>query len=166
MSILIVYYSRTGNTQLLSNHLANELGADLEALHDGRDWISSWGTIQAALASVLGGNSRLAPLGKNLSDYQLILIGTPVWVGRPSVPIRTFIKMYRRQLPNVAFFCTQQGEGGKNVMNTMQSLARRVPVARLVMREGDLAGIHENTDADRFVDTIRTFTKDQITQPA
>ena len=48
----------------------------------------------------------------------------------------------------------------------MQGVARRVPVARLVLRESDLAGIHENTDAERFVDTIRTFTKDQITQPA
>ena len=45
----------------------------------------------------------------NLDQYKLIFLGTPVWAGNFSSPVRSFINYYDFQDKEMALFCTHQG---------------------------------------------------------
>jgi hypothetical protein len=48
--------------------------------------------------------TQLEPLKINSSDYDLVVIGTPVWGWNMSVPIRTYITEQKNNFKKVAFF--------------------------------------------------------------
>ena len=112
-NILCVYYSRTGRTERLMREIAAEFDCELVKLEDGvkRSGLSGW------LVSGLHAVSRKVPPVKELQtklplkDYDLVILGTPVWAGRCSAPIRSFLLQHGEKLKRVAYLITR----GSNV---------------------------------------------------
>ena len=88
MKILCVYYSRTGNTEKLMEEIAGELGCEKVRLSDGVDrsgllgWLRSGMQAMARHVPQVDKPETELPLG----EYDLVIIGTPVWAGRCSAP--------------------------------------------------------------------------------
>ena len=81
--MLCVYYSRTGNTRAAMEEIAKTLGAELVELQDSVDR-SGWG---GWLRCGLDAMRRTLPAVKcparfPLTDYRLVIVGSPVWAGR------------------------------------------------------------------------------------
>ena len=82
-NILCIYYSRTGNTRDTMTEMAKALGAELVEIRDGveRGGIGGW------LRCGLDAMSRTVPpvsafeTEQPLSQYRLVILGTPVWAG-------------------------------------------------------------------------------------
>jgi hypothetical protein len=87
-SMLVVYYSLTGNTERVAEDLAARLGADLERVDDRKNRSGFFGHLSAALDSVRERPAQITYIGKYPSDYALTLIGTPTWVGRMTPAVR------------------------------------------------------------------------------
>ena len=108
-NILCVYYSRTGHTEKLMGDIATELGCEIVKLEDGvkRSGLSGW------LVSGLHAVSRKVPPVKEietklpLKEYDLVILGTPVWAGRCSAPIRSFLLQHGEELKKVAYLITR-----------------------------------------------------------
>lgn len=106
---LCVYYSRTGNTEKLMREIAGELKCELLKLDDGvdRTGLKGW------LASGMQAMSRKLPPVKPLKTafplgvYDLVVIGTPVWAGRCSAPVRSFLMQYGEELRKTAYLITR-----------------------------------------------------------
>ena len=92
---LIVYYSRTGNTKAVCEALQKELGCDIMEIKDLTDRQGRWGYYTAAFGSIFGTHTGIDPAAFNLAPYENIIVGSPVWAGKPGAAIRTFIEENR-----------------------------------------------------------------------
>ena len=103
---LVVYYSLTGNTRHVAEAIAAALNADLEIIEDTFNRDTSLGRPRSAIEGLLGLRSSITPPKHDLSEYDLVVVGTPVWSARLSSPVRAYLSQQRASLKRVAFFCT------------------------------------------------------------
>ena len=84
--VLCMYYSRTGNTRATITEMAEALGAEVVELRDDVERRGFFGWLRSGMDAM----SRTAPpvlpfeTQKPLSQYRLVILGTPVWAGRCS----------------------------------------------------------------------------------
>ena len=84
--ILCIYYSRTGNTRRAVKAIAADLGAEIVAIDDGADRNGWRGRLRAGKDAMRRTTAPLKPFTtqRNIEDYKLVIVGTPVWGGRCS----------------------------------------------------------------------------------
>ena len=109
--MLCIYYSRSGRTRTAMEEVAQVLGAELVELRDGVDR-SGWG---GWLRCGLDAMRRSVPPVKfqskfPLTDYRLVILGTPVWAGRCSSLARGFLKQHGKELRNASYLLTRGSE--------------------------------------------------------
>jgi len=90
------------------------------------------------LRSARDGMSRKLTVLKDMindpSQYDLLIIGSPLWGGHISTPVRTYIHQNQANFNNVAFFCTAGGKNFDGVFNDMKELCGTSPLATLGVR--------------------------------
>jgi flavodoxin len=107
MKSLVVYYSRTGNAKFVAETIAATVGADLEEIVDLADRSGSKGFLLAGKDATKGNTTKIAETQKHPQDYDLIVMGQPVWAFAPTPAIRTYIKQNDLSGKKVALFFTQ-----------------------------------------------------------
>ena len=111
--ILCIYYSRTGHTKKAMEEIAQALGAETVEIRDAVERGGFKGALRCGLDAMRKTTQPLShyeteqPLGK----YRLVIVGTPVWAGRCSSVVRTFLKDHGRELKNAAYVVTRSSEG-------------------------------------------------------
>lgn len=153
--ILVVYYSRSGNTRRVARAIATALEADIEELADPMERQGAWGYSRCFVEALFHRPVRLQAPTHDPGAYDLVIVGTPVWVGRPSSVVRTFLERYRSRLPRIAFFLTHGGTARERVLSAMTAAAGKRPEARMAIRERDLDGGEYAALVDRFVAALR-----------
>ena len=104
MKSLVVYYSRTGNAKFAAETVAAELGSDIEEIIDLRSREGKIGWISAGRDASKEKCTQIAPTKRVPQDYDLLIIGTPVWAWRPVCAIRTFLGLNDLSGKKVALF--------------------------------------------------------------
>ena len=110
--ILCIYYSRTGHTKQTMEEVAQALGAETVELRDGvnrsgwQGWFRCWLDAMRKTTRPL----RKFETGRPLQDYRLVIVGTPVWAGRCSSVVRSFLKEHGGSLQNAAYVITRGSE--------------------------------------------------------
>lgn len=146
---LIVYYSRTGVTAKVAAALAQSCGADLEQIQDLRPREGSAGYLRSAWQALRKLPGEIAPPQRRPADYPFILLGTPVWAGQMSAPMRSYILQQREHFRRIGLFCTTGGSGGQDVLTAMAEMCNKLPVASMCLRQRDvLSGHHTHALAD------------------
>jgi flavodoxin len=152
--ILVVYFSRSGNTETVAKELAKKLGADSEKLAEqGSDWSGVWGWIKAGRAAWQEDISSIGKLALDPQGYDLVIIGTPVWAWNMTPAVRAFLTVYKEDLKKIAFFATQGGSGHEKTFKNMEALAGKAPVAVAVWTEKE----KEIKDAGKMQAKIDAF---------
>jgi len=132
--ILIIYYSKTGHTRIIANNLHdylknNTVHIDIEEILEISPKSGLLGYLMDGKDAIFKKNSPIHPVKKNITDYDLIIIGTPVWAWTMSNPIRYFIKLYKNDFKKVAFFITMGGTYDKSIFLHMTELVEKNPIA-------------------------------------
>lgn len=138
MKALVVYYSRTGNTRKAGEELAKELSCDVEEIVDTVNRSGPIGWVMAGKQASSKELTKLRPLEKDLSRYDIVIIGSPVWAGTMSTPVRTLIAENKDKLKKVAFFITLGGTGDASAFRSMEEACGKKPIATLALRTGDV----------------------------
>jgi len=141
-SCLIVYYSRTGVTDQAVHALARECGADVEVLQPLRPYRNVGGFLRAAWEAARRIPAPIATVQRRPSDYPFVVLGTPVWAGHMSSPMRTYIMQQRQHFHRVSLLCTMGGRGGDKALEEMAALCHKAPIARLCLREQEVRTGH------------------------
>jgi flavodoxin len=152
MKTLVVYYSRTGTTKKAAEALAAELKCDVEEIFDIRDRKGPIGFLMAGRDAGAKNLTELRKTKSDLSQYGLVVVGTPIWAWNLSTPIRTYLTQNRASLKKVAFFCTQGSDGSEIAFREMASLCGTGPLATLALCSGDVW-------KGDFLGKIREFAK-------
>ena len=138
MKTLIVCYTRTGGTRMAAQALAAPLGADMEELKETADRSGPKGYLLAGRDAMQKRPAVLLSTARQPADYDLVIVGTPVWAFTMCPAIRTWLQREAAQIRRAAFFCTQGGRGAERTMREMELPAGRPPVARLALRDKDV----------------------------
>ena len=157
MKLLVVYYSLEGNTRLAAEQIAGKLGADLcpleplKAMPEKRSMQMLVGGFQASF----GKGGALKPLEVDMTAYDGLILGTPVWAGKPAAPVQRFL---RENSPEVkllgVFTCSGGGDNG-GCLRFLEKKGWRAPVtAALADRKNPVSSGNDGEIA-RFISEIQ-----------
>ncbi len=110
--ILCLYYSRTGRTEEAMKEIAEALEAEIVEITDDVDRSGVRGFLRAGMETMRTSTHPLEHFEteKNLEDYRLVILGTPVWAGRCASPIRALLKRRGLEMERVAYVLTRASE--------------------------------------------------------
>ena len=113
--ILIVYYSLTGNTQFIAEALRDSIDADILELKPIKELNPNSGTrfMWGGFQSTMKKTPELMDFDINPLEYDLVILGTPVWAWNISPPMRSFISKFDLTGKNVALWMSPAGDGIK-----------------------------------------------------
>ncbi len=123
MNRIIVYFSLEGNTEYITDELVKALSADKLKLVPKKAYSTSgfskffWGGKSAVMAE----KPELEPYDVDLSAYDQVIFGFPVWAGTFTPPLRTFISENKEGLKNknLAAFACQSGAGAEKAFTKL-----------------------------------------------
>jgi flavodoxin len=151
---LIVYHSRTGYTRRIARHLADRLGADLDEIRIVQPMHGALGYAACAIEAMAGLAPALRPMRHMPTDYDLIIVGTPVWFWSLSSPVRSWLETFGSRGKRFAFFCTMGGSGASRVFAAMKELTGREPLATLALTDNEVDAA-ARSKFDAFVQEVR-----------
>ena len=92
MKSLVVYYSRNGNAKFVAEIIAKELASDIEEIVDLKNREGKLNFLSAGSDASRGKETQIADTKLSPTDYDLIVVGGPVWAGHPTPAVRTYLK--------------------------------------------------------------------------
>ena len=132
--VLVAYFSATGTTAKVADRLAKATGADLFEIKPAEPYTSAdldW-TDKKSRSSVEMNdrNSRPAIANKvaDMSKYDVVFVGFPIWWYREPSIIDTFMESYDFSGKQVVPFATSGGSGMGDSGSIMQKLAPKAKV--------------------------------------
>ena len=133
MKILVAYYSKSGNTRKIAEELAKNLKADIDEIKDKkrRGFFGTWikGTRQA-----MNQKSSEIIFNKNPKDYDLIVLGGPVWAWNLIPPLRSYLEKNKNSIKKLAFFLTYGGNDGKN-LEQVAEMKKPIATMRIIDKD-------------------------------
>ena len=119
MKTLIIYYSNTGSTELISQTLAYHLNADLVKIRDLKKRDGTKNRIISSIDAFRESKTKIKPEKLDLTDYDLIYIGTPTWNGNPTPAIITIIDRCNFKGKDVVLFATMSSNRGDSNLDRL-----------------------------------------------
>lgn len=124
MKKLLVYYSFEGNTKLLSKIIAENLDADIVELKPKNE-VKRKGFMKylwGGKGVFMKEKPELEPISINIEEYDVLIIGTPVWAGTFVPSLRTFFDEHDIKNKKIFLFYTHDGGPGKTLQNMKSEL--------------------------------------------
>ena len=146
--ILIVYLSRTNNTQAVAEMIQKEVGGTLLSLELEKPYPENYKSIvdQVAKENDTGYIPQLKSKIDTIDNYDTIFIGFPTWGMQLPPPIKSFLRSYDFKGKIIAPFNTNAGYGLGNSIETLEKLAPKSKVLNAFETKGGV-----ERDGIRFV---------------
>jgi len=145
--ILLVYFSRTGTTKKLAGLIAEKTGAVVEELIDTVSRKGVIGYIISGRDATRRRLTKLEPFKSNLAEFDVVIIGGPIWSWNMCVPVRTFLNEHKSEIKEAAFFCTMGGSGFERAFKEMEEIINKKPLAALALKTIEVVnGKFENVE--------------------
>ncbi len=151
MKALVVFYSRTGNTREVAQAIAREMPCDIEEIYDTQSRSGIIGWLKSGYQANRQKLTVLKPTNHDPADYDLVIIGTPIWAGFPAVPISTYLVENKDKFNRVAFFATYGGSGFKKTVQKMRQLCGKEPLETLGIKAEEIKDKTCECKIDPFV---------------
>ncbi|MBI4958284.1 MAG: twin-arginine translocation signal domain-containing protein [Desulfovibrio sp.] len=135
--VLIVYFSRSGNTREIASQIHGLSGADMVELQTVTPYPSEYDALtkQAKQEMLQGVKPALKTTIADFASHDIIFVGSPNWWNTFAPAVRTFLSQYDFAGKTIAPFITHEGSGlGASVedikklcpkANVLESLAVR-----------------------------------------
>jgi flavodoxin len=151
MKILVVFYSRTGNTEKVGKEIAKNLKSDRDKIVDltGRKGVINF--IKSGYHAIKNKTTKIR-YSKKPEKYDLVVVGGPVWAGRVSPAVRTYIS--ENKFKKIAFFCSCENKNSV-CFKEMEKLTKK-PVAVLEITEKEIKGNSYRKKTREFSKSIKT----------
>ena len=150
--VLVLFYSQTTNTLTVAQEIANALGADMEEILPVQPYDGTYQeTISRGMMERQAGTlPELQPLKSDLSAYDVIFLGYPIWFGTYAPPVAALLEQVDLSGKKIVPFCTF-GSGGLDA--SVKDLAAKQPGADILpgygVRAARMAAVPQ--EVDRFL---------------
>lgn len=124
MKSIVVFYSLEGNCKLIGNTIASTINSDVLELK-----LKKPVPVKGPMKFITGGRSAMRKASPelvtaipDLSDYELVIVGAPVWAGTFAPAIRTFASKSHIENKKIAFFTCCAGGSTEKCIADMKAL--------------------------------------------
>jgi len=136
--VLVVYYSKTGNTERVAKDAASSLGADLEIIEDKKSRKGIWAWFASGRDAMRKMKTEIGSPAKNPADYGLVVVGSPVWAGNITPAARTYLEQNRENIKNYAFFVTSGNTDSEKITPHVKEILGRDPLSHVGWNAAEL----------------------------
>lgn len=108
---VVVFYSYTGNTKKIAENLASKLGADMLEIETVKKYSSDYDEVVEHAKKEIRESYKpeIKPLKADVSNYDEIILGTPVWWYSMAPAVLSFLANYDLSGKVVYPFATNGG---------------------------------------------------------
>jgi len=93
MNTCVAYFSKSGNTKIAAEYLAEKIGAKVIVLHDGTTYKGVLGFVKGGMNASLAKKAKLnSEIFDEISKYERIVLATPVWAGKTTPAINAVLE--------------------------------------------------------------------------
>lgn len=92
MKTIVIFHSHTGITRRVAERLSGLLGGEKIEIAPEKKYSGHFALIKGCYRSIKRSADPVIPGDIDVTDYDVIIIGSPVWAGRPSPVINGAIK--------------------------------------------------------------------------
>lgn len=156
--VLLVYFTRTGNTRELANQVHKMVGGDVFEIQVNNAYSGSYNetTQRAKQEKETGFRPTLQSKVANMKEYDIIFFGVPVWWGSLPMPVVTFLESYDLSGKTIIPFCTHGGGGQAQTFVEMAKYAPQATVLEGLSISGSSAQTAQS-DVDRWLRKIKVL---------
>jgi flavodoxin len=145
MKTLIAFYSRSGSTKKVAEKISQRIRADIDEIIDLKDRSGIIGWFGGG-KDVFFKKSTTIKNKLNPEKYDLVIIGTPIWVGTMTPAVKAYFKKYDlKKCKKLAFYCTA-GDKQATAFKEMQEASKK-PIATMDLKgwkvKNNLSGVDE-----------------------
>lgn len=182
---LIIYYSRTGKTKLISETLHKHIKTDILALEDPQDRSGWWGYIKSSIEAFRHKHAPIEPEHPEISPYSLIIIASPIWSWNLCTPVHTLFEKNRFDGKKMILITTanihimkyeQYGDDASFIKRFLRGYLREkreAAVSEVINSGGEFIGHHHfetkgKTDEEIAEETLECvrYVKEKLTMAA
>lgn len=156
MKKAVVFYSLSGNTQAAAKEITEGIGADLIELKLVKPFPTEKSKQLAlgGMQAMFGMKPAIQELSKNIKEYDVLILGTPIWAGTIAAPVHSFLNKYQVLDKIVAVFTFSGGGDNKRCIAKLSKRLPRLKVeVALANRDSDLA-IHNADKIHHFIKEV------------
>ena len=147
-----VGYITVGNTMKLAQVIAEKTGAELFEVAPAKKYPADYDTCIDVAKKEQNQKARPAiAQDKDISEYDVIFLGYPVWWGDIPMCMYTFIEAHNWAGKTVIPFCTHEGSGSGRTERTLKSSLKGAEVKRVMAMRGGTAQ-NNAPEVERTVD--------------
>lgn len=131
LKVLVIYYSSAGHTRTIAEHVARATQGDLEELRAAGE-PSGTGAhhyLWALRHLLLSQKPLLTDLEHDAATYDLIILGSPVWLGTFSPVLRSYIRTASLTRKHIALFCSYRNSPGTAFKHISRILSTSIVLA-------------------------------------
>jgi flavodoxin len=155
MKTLVVFYSRSGRTRRVALRIADSLGGDVEEIVTRKSYRGFLGLCRSVASAIRRAEFAIEPPAKSAQGYDLVVLGAPIWGGRPAEPMMTYLAQTKGTIRKAACFVTSGGAARAQVPEEMAQAAGAVFVGGLALDRSRLRSSDLHASIGRFVDTMK-----------
>lgn len=113
VKVLVAFFSYGGNTRKLAETAALYTGGDLFRIETEKSYPEDYDKCLEETAREMEENARpaLTTHVENMEEYDVVLLGYPIWWGSMPMAVNTFLEEYDLEGKIIAPFCTHGGSG-------------------------------------------------------
>jgi flavodoxin len=137
--VLVAYFTRTGNTRVIAGQIRRTLRADLSEIESGDPYPEDYEetVAQAVRERDSGYRPRLKASVPDISSYEVVFLGFPVWGETAPPVIRSFLSQHDLSGKRLVPFITHGGYGQGRSMKVVREHAPRASVLNPFVMEAD-----------------------------
>lgn len=154
MKTLLIYYSRTGITRKVAEFIQSQSNCDSEEIISIK---KRAGVIGFMLSGREGLKKELAEIENtksNVTEYDLVIIGTPIWAGNISSPVRTYLTQNAGKFKKLAAFCTMGGDDPEKSFSEIEKVSNAKLFSKASFSTKDVKADDFKEKAKKFVAQI------------
>ena len=148
-----VGYIMKGNTMILAEMIAEKTGSDLFEIKPAVKYAADYDTCIDVAKKELNNNARPAFLeDKDISEYDTIFLGYPIWWGDLPMCFYTFIEAHDWNGKKVIPFCTHEGSGLSGTEGKLKRALKGAEVMKGLAVRGTTAQ-RDKAGAEKAIDS-------------
>lgn len=158
MKTLVVFYSLEGNTQKAAKIIRKELSADYLKLIPVKDVPvnGSKKFLVGGMKATFGVKAKLQRISVDANKYDRIILGTPVWAGKPAPAINTFLSKNHITDKVVAVFtCSGSGDDSGCIRRLKKKLPNMKDSVALSDCKNEKLAVFNDEKLKKFIENYK-----------
>lgn len=131
MKTLIVYYSRTGNTEKLANEIQKQTGGVIEKIEDNINRRGIIGYLKSGFQASKKYAVSINEASNNPKDFEQVIVVSSIWAGTINSPIRAYLQKYSKEINCYQLILVRMGSQIESVVAEVTDIVGKPPIKAL-----------------------------------